>query len=430
MAGARRTRQVMAAGILGCSALFIPACAPRAADTGGPVAEQAPVPVTVAPLSPITLRRTVPVVGTLDPYKDVTLAPKVDGRVVRVAHDTGDVIMPGDVLLELDTRDYVLEVEVARRALEAELARLELTELPDPASDVEKLVERVPSVAKAQASLEESARKVEQQKTLFDRGVGSREDYAVVVAERKVAEATCRQMKTEARSTLVGTRRLKASLDQAEQRLRDTVLRAPVPDEWPVWAATVGPAATPLRYTVAQRMVWEGEMVRGMPEKNVYRLVIAHVLKLRAEVPERHAPEVKIGQTVEVRVDSFPDRVFPGVVARVSPTVDTLNRTFRVEVEVPNCNTQARLKPGTFAKAEIATRTDAGVATVPPGAVVTFAGVNKVFVADGDRARAVEVRLGHRDREWVEAIGPVPPGAKIITSGFSQLVDGSRIRVR
>jgi multidrug efflux pump subunit AcrA (membrane-fusion protein) len=405
-----------------------PGCTPKAAAPAN-TAGQAPVPVTVVPLTPISLKRTVPVVGTLDPYKDVTLAPKVDGRVLRVARDTGDVVMPGDVLLELDDHDYRLEVEVARRALEAELARLERTELPDPADDPEMLVERAPAVVKAQAALEEAARKVDQQQKLLNQGVGSREDYAVVAAERKVAEAALRQTKTEIRAALVGTRRLRAALDQAEQRLRDATLRAPVPEEWPAWAAAVGPAATPIRYIVAQRMVWEGEMVRSMPEKNVYRLVIGHVLKLRAAVPEKHAPEVRVGQPAVVRVDSY-DRPFPGVVARVSPTVDTLNRTFQVEIEVPNGDAAARLKPGTFAKAEIETRTDAGVATVPPGAVVSFAGVNKIFVAEDDRAKAVEVRLGRRDKEWVEVIGPIPAGAQVITSGLTQLVDGSPVRVR
>ncbi|MDB5305875.1 MAG: mdtE, partial [Gemmataceae bacterium] len=109
---------------------------------------------------------------------------------------------------------------------------------------------------------------------------------------------------------------------------------------------------------------------------------------------------------------------------------DTLNRTFQVEVEVPNGDPRAVLKPGTFGKAEIETRADAGVVAVPPGAVVAFAGVSKVFVVDGDRAKAIEVQLGQRDKDWVEVIGPVPPGARIITSGFSQLVDGSPIRIR
>ncbi|MFO0798368.1 MAG: efflux RND transporter periplasmic adaptor subunit [Gemmataceae bacterium] len=407
--------------------LVIPACAPKAADTGAK-AEAAPVAVTVVPLKAVSLPRTVSVVGTLDPYREVTLAPKVDGRVLRVRRDIGDAVSPGEPLLELDDHDYRLEVEVARRALEAELARLELDAVPGAAADLGKLIEAVPAVARARAAAEESARKLDQQSKLLDRGGGSREDVAVVAAERKVSDAALRQVQTEARSAMVNARKLQANLEQAEQRLKDTVVRAPVTDEWAAWAAALGPAV-PFKYVVAQRMVWEGEMVRAMPEKNVFRLVVCHPLKLRAAVPEKHAPEVRPGQTVAVRVEAF-DRPFRGVVRRVAPTVDVQNRTFGVEVDVPNNDPRWKVPPGSFARAEVETRADDNVLTVPPAALVTFAGVTKVYVADGDKARAVPVRVGRRDRDWVEVSGELKPGERIITSGQTQLVDGAAIRVR
>lgn len=407
--------------------LAVPACGPKADDSGAK-AELPPVAVTVQPLAAVTLPRTVSAVGTLDPYREVVLSPKVDGRVLRVRRDIGDYVYPGEVLLELDDHDYRLEVEIARRSLEAELARLELTAAPGAGADLAALAEAVPAVARARASAEEAARKTEQQKRLLDQGGGAREDFAVVVAERKVADAALRQSQTEARAAIVTARRLQSTLEQAEQRLRDATVRAPTPDEWAAWAAVVGPAV-PVRYAVAQRMVWEGEMVRSMPEKNVFRLVVCHPLKLRVGVPEKHATEVRPGQPVAVRVEAF-DRPFRGVVRRVSPTVDTLNRTFQVEVDVPNNDPRAPLKPGSFARAEVETRTDADVLTVPPAAVVTFAGVTKLFVAEGDKAKAVEVRVGRRDRDWVEVSGPLRPGARVITSGQTQLVDGSTVRVR
>ncbi|HUR52859.1 MAG TPA: efflux RND transporter periplasmic adaptor subunit [Gemmataceae bacterium] len=405
---------------------LLPACAPKSPTSAAKTAEPQPVAVTLAPVGSVSLKRTVQVVGTLDAFKDVTLAPKVDGRVVRVRKDRGDAVQPGEVLLELDAKDYELDVEVARRALEAELAKLDLRALP--AGDID--IEQVTAVAQARAQLDLSKKELDRMRTLDTRGVGARADLDSALTKVTVAEATKRLAETEARATLAHARRLRATLDLAEQRLRDTVVRAPVPDEWGAWAAVVGPGFSPLTYTVANRMVWEGEMVRGMPEKNVFRLVIAHVLKLRAEVPEKFGPEVRAGQTVEVRVDAFAGRAFAGVVARVSPTVDTQNRTFQVEIEVPNCDPKFKLKPGGFAQADILTRTDANVLTVPVESVVTFAGVTKIFVADGDRAKAIEVKLGQRDKDWVEVIGPVPSGAKVVTSGFSQLVDGSLIRVR
>jgi len=405
--------------------LFMASCAPKPADTGAEKAELPTITVTAAPIQPVALKRTVAVVGTLDPYKDVTLSPKVDGRVTRVLRDIGDIVMPGDVLLEIDTKEYQLDVEVARAGLLAELARLNLSELPKGEPDWSK----VKTVARAKAALNLANKDFKRANDERGKGVGTPQAYDKAESEVELAEASLRVAEADARATFATARKLKATLEKAEDRLRDAVLTAPVPDEWAAWAATVGSAACPLRYTVANRMVWEGEMVRAMPEKNVYRLVVSHILKLRVTVPEKHAQEVHVGQKVILRVDSY-DRTFTGTVSRVSPTVDTLNRTFQVEIAVPNGDSKAKLKPGTFAKAEIETRTDAGVIAVPPSAVVSFAGVNKIFLADGDKAKAVEVQLGQRDKDWVEVLGPIPTGAKVITSGFSQLVDGSPIKNR
>lgn len=403
--------------------LLAAGCAPKPAATTAP-AEQAPVPVTVAPLQTLRLPRTVAVVGTLAGFEDASLTSKVDGRVARVFRDVGDTVQPGEPLLELEPTDYELAVAEAKRSLEAELAKLGLDAAPPPDFDLMT----VPLVARAQVALENSASRYERARQLFEKGTSSREDYDTALTDYKLADVSRRAAVTEARATLAAARFRQASLETAEQRLRDTVVRAPVPAGWGAWAAAVGPAATPLRYAVAARMVSEGEMIRSMPVTNVFRLVIDHVLKLRAAVPETFVATVKVGQPVEVRVDGFPDRAFAGRVTRVNPTVDPLNRTFLIEAEVPNCG--GELKAGGFARASVLTHTDGAVKTVPPTALVSFAGVTKVFVLDGATAKAVEVRVGQRDREWVEVIGPVPDGAKVIVTGLSQLVDGSPVRVR
>jgi multidrug efflux pump subunit AcrA (membrane-fusion protein) len=52
-----------------------------------------------------------------------------------------------------------------------------------------------------------------------------------------------------------------------------------------------------------------------------------------------------------------------------------------------------------------------------------------VFVVDGTAAHGVEVEVGMREKEWVEVRG-LKPDMKVITSGHSQLVEGSAVRVR
>lgn len=414
-----------AAGLFAFVALHaaLPGCSKPAAEATAS-AEQPPVVVTTVPLRTVRLQRSVPVVGTLHGYDDVQLTTKVDGRVSHVLRDVGDTVIPGEVLLELDPTDYELALSEARRGLEAELARLGLEALPvgpfDPVN--------VPAVVRAAVSADNAKSRFARVKGLFDGGTTSREDFDTARTDLRLAEANTLLALTEARATLAAARLKAAAVATAEQKLRDCHLLAPEPPGWAAWAAAVGPAAGPLRYAVAQRMVGEGEMIRTMPTTNVFRLVVDHVLKLKAAVPEKHVAEVKVGQPAEVTVDAFPGRPFRGVVARVNRTVDAASRTFGIEVEVPNGD--GALKAGTFAKATVLTRTDDAVRVVPPAAVVAFAGVNKVFVVDGAKAKAVEVKLGQRDREQVEVTGEFPAGAVVIVSGLSQVVDGSPIRAR
>jgi multidrug efflux pump subunit AcrA (membrane-fusion protein) len=374
----------------------------------------------------MALRRTVPVVGTLYPYEDVTLAPKVGGRVLRVFKDVGDRIGPGEPLLELDTVEYRLAVEQARPAFVAELRKLKLTALPATDAAFEAHLPFVDAVVEARANLELAESDLKRSEKEIAGGVGSKQTFDSAVNRLAVAKTRVQLAETDARVTLANARRLKAALDDAERKLADTKLNAPAPEEWAVWLRELGPTTTPLKYAVAQKMVSAGEMVQSTPVTNCYRLVIDHILKLGAAIPEKHAPEVVVGQIVEIRVEAYPNQVFTGTVARISPTTDTGNRTFGVVIGVRNGD--GKLKAGGFATAEIIVRSE-HVVTVPPEALVQFAGVNKVFVAEGDKARAVEVTLGSRDKDWVE-VGNLPAGAKVITSGQSQLVDGSVIRIK
>lgn len=402
-------------------------CSPKSGPTSAKTDVQ-PVPVTVAPVKAVELRRTVSGVGTLFAYEDVMLAPKVDGRVLRVLKNEGDIAAPGEVLLEIDPTDAELAVGQARPAFEAELRKLRLDALPPTDAAFAGHLPKVDSVAQARANSELAEKEVNRIEEEVKRGVGSQSVLDSARTKVKVARTGVDVAETEARVTLAHARRLKAALDDAEERLRETQLRAPVPDDWAAWAAVGGAAASPIRYSVAARMVSKGAMVSPMRVTNAFRLITDHVLKLRVPVPERFRPMAHIGMVVDVRVEAYPGVVFPGTLARIFPAVDPESRTFVAEIEVPNLS--RKLKAGGFANAEVVTHAADPVLTVPPGAVVTFAGTTKVYVAEGEVAKAVEVDLGVREKDWVEVRGALRPGAMVVTSGQTQLVDGSPVRVR
>ena len=410
------------------AALFmLPGCTPKpAASTAA--AESPPVTVTTAAVQTRGVQRFVAAVGSLTGFDEVTLSPKVDGRVMKVHRDVGDRVFPGDVVLELDPVDLRLEVESARRALESELAKLGLTALPTPdAAGSGFKPEDVPAVARSVLVLENARAELRRVAELAATNSISRRERDAAELDAKTAEVGKRDAVTQALSTLATARLKQAQLETAEQRLKDAVLCAPIPDVFGAWAAAVGPAFTPLSYAVSTRMVTEGEMLRSNPVANVFRLIIDQGLKLRANVPEQYAAEVRVGQSVRLQVDSYPGLAFTGLVTRINPSIDYQTRTFLTEVSVPNLD--RRLKAGGFARAQIDTRTEAA-RTIPPAALLTFAGVTKVFTVVDGKAKAVEVKLGNRDREWLEVTSDLPAGTVVATSGFSQLIEDSAVTVR
>jgi multidrug efflux pump subunit AcrA (membrane-fusion protein) len=399
-------------------------CGPKPAAATPADAASEPVPVTVEGLKPRTVQRTVTSVGTLGGFDEATLAPKVDGRILTMNFDVGDPVCPGAVLLVLDSSDYKLQVNEAKRAFDAELARLGWTDLPAGVPDVDT----VPSVRKTAVGIEDAKRKLTQKEDLHKKGAASDDELEIARTEFKLAEATHKQSVTEAQAGIASARWRLAALESAKQKLVDCEMRVPVPAPYPAWAAVVGAGFTPARYVVAQRLVTEGEMVRAMPVTNAYKVIVDFALKLRVQVPERFSAEVKLDQLVDVRVDAYPDRVFVGRVSRISPMVDSSTRSFGVEIVVPNA--AGTLKAGGFARAAIRTRTDSSVLAVPPAAVVSFAGVTKVFVDRNGIAKAIPVSVGMREKDWVEVIGDLKPGDRVLTSGFALVVDGSTIRIR
>lgn len=383
----------------------------------------APLPAITVTVEPVTIRslqRTVSAVGTFQGYEEATLVPKVDGRVLTTFFDIGDRVYPGEVLLEIDPTDYELDLQSARHAYEVELAKLGLTLLPEGEFNIAE----VPLVKKADATLDNATAENERaQSQAF-----STRERQLAEMEYKVARAGKLDSEAQARALLATARLRKSAVEQAEQRLRETKLRVPYPPDWYIWSALLGPAINPNHYEVARKLISEGEMVRSMMASDSFRLVLDAGLKLPLTVPEQYIPKVKVGQYVVVRVDAYPNRTFQGDVRRISPTVDPRSRVFAVVVGVPNLARE--LRSGGFAQAEILIGNDDNVLTVPSEAVLTFAGVTKVFIIEGDKAKAIEVELGSRDKDWIEVRGDIPADAKVVTSGLTQLVDGSRIILR
>jgi len=403
---------------------------PEVAEPAAPATRQLEaVAVTVTNPEHRPVDRRVRTVGTLHGFEEIEVSPLVDGIVRRIIHDIGDVVRPGESLLEIDDTDFQLAVQEASRALDLELARLGLTAIPDSTYDPAAL----PTVERARLVELNAAETLERYRGLMARNVTTKDEFEKAQLAFKTASLDTKQRLLEAEQTLAAVRHRQAILETARKRLGDTRIMAPKISARP----TDGDAAPRLSYTVAERFVSEGEIVRASPPAKLFRLIVEDVLKLKAAVPERHATQLKPGQAVELAVESLHGRKVAGAVVRVNPTIDTASRTFEIEVQVPN--NERLLKSGAFATASVLVGVDTDAVTVPEESIVRFAGVTKVFAVVDDLAVDIPVTVGTRldvagpdgrHHTWIEVTGNFPPNAPVVTSGQSQLAAGSAVRIR
>ncbi|HEX9004155.1 MAG TPA: efflux RND transporter periplasmic adaptor subunit, partial [Blastocatellia bacterium] len=152
-------------------------------------------------------------------------------------------------------------------------------------------------------------------------------------------------------------------------------------------------------------------------------LVKINPLRLRADIPESYAAAVRKGQTMTLSVEAFPGRTFSGRIVRIGPSLNEQTRALTVEAEVSNSGNL--LRPGMFAKAQLITAKDAPAVMIPARAVVTVAGLTKVFVIENGKAVERIVKTGTTDGDLIEIVEGVKEGETVASSNADKLEQGT-----
>jgi RND family efflux transporter MFP subunit len=362
----------------GCSKPAAPA------PKGGPGAARV-VRVTAARVQP--MERVLAVAGTLAANEQAVISARVPGPIARIAVDLGSVVKQGQVVVEIDHTDYELRLQQSAAALARARAAVGL---PLDGEDDRFDAEATSVVREARALLDEATQNRDRARNLSRSGVSSQAELDAVEAAFNVAASRHESAREEARRRQAELAQRRAEHQLARQQLADTVLRAPFDG------------------AVQLRRANLGEFLSiGAP---VMTLVRTDPLRLRLEIPERESVGIRAGQAVRVRVEGS-GQVHLGQLARLSPGLNENSRVLAVEADIPN---DGSLRPGLFARAEIVVRADEAGLAVPPSAVVTFAGIEKVVLSRDGRAKETVVRTGRRGADWVEIVTGLQPGDRVV----------------
>ena len=349
-----------------------------------------PREVKTARVSQVSMERTVAVTGTLAAMDQATISAKIPGRLQTLAVDLGSVVKSGQVIAQLEPRDYQLRLQQSEAALAQARARIGL---PPDGKDESVNVEETGTVRQARARLDEASLKRERSLALLKKGVISQAELDGVEAAYKVALSNLQDAIEEIRNRQGMVVQRRTELEIARQQLADTSIHAPFDG------------------VVQERRAALGEyLAAGTPVVTIVRM---DPIRLRAEVPERDAHSVRGGQQVRVTLEGDAV-VYTGHIARLSPAIGAQNRMLLVEAEVRNDN--GHLRPGSFARAEIISDPETTTTAVPANTIVSFAGVDKVILVQDGKAVEKQINTGRRSGDWVEVSSGVNVGDLLVIS--------------
>lgn len=185
----------------------------------------------------------------------------------------------------------------------------------------------------------------------------------------------------------------------------------------------------PISGILDARLVEVGAMVA--PGTPVARVVDVSRVKIAAGVPERYAGEIQVGAPAVAVLDVMGGREFEGTLAFVGTAVEDANRTFPIEIEVPNPD--GVLKPGLVANVGVMRRSLEEALVVPQEAVVRVENGFIVYVAAQQgsewRAEARPVQTGASRGGRVVIESGLSAGDRIIVVGQQQVAAGDLLQI-
>ena len=165
----------------------------------------------------------------------------------------------------------------------------------------------------------------------------------------------------------------------------------------------------------------------AVPNVALFEIVQMEQLKVIINVIESDLAKISLGREVTINVDVSNTDIF-GEIIRISPTLDLVSRSARVEIKVDN--TIGQLKPGMFAKVNIPVEVRENVVLIPRSALIgSQKEQSSVFVVDeNNTGQRRQVKLGLSQGDIVEVDG-IDDGDRVIVAGQFSLKSGDLVRV-
>jgi len=349
-----------------------------------------PFPVVVAPVERGPITGTVVYTGSVVPFNEEDVYPRVTGRIVEMLVYPGDAVRPGQLLARLDS------VELSSRVREAEAALAAAR-----ATRVQMEKELAMTEAEAGYARGVAART----ERLFNTGAVSKQEHESDRALTATAEAKLEAARAKLHAA-------EAMLAQGEAASRTATIVRNYSD---IVSSTSG--------YVVKRLVAPGVLVQ--PGTVILKVAQIDKVRLQANVGEKDLGSIRVGSPVQVTTAAAGQPPLTATVTAVFPFVEQGPRTAVIEALVDNAG--RRLLPGQYVTMQFATGRREQALIVPASAIVRMGGKATVWVVKDGRAEPRPVVTGLHSAERVEIVEGLTGAERLVARGQDGLYAGAKV---
>jgi HlyD family secretion protein len=352
----------------------------------------------------------LPLRGRVTPLVTVYLDAVEGGRVEQKLVEDGAQVTAGQLLAVLSNAELQLSTLEKQAEVEQQLNNMRSQELALTQTRNNNLRD----LNQAETDLAKMRRQYELQKPLAERGFvatktynDTKDDLAYQAKRLEILRRSVEQSESLQTSQLAQLRAaassLASSMGIARNNLGQLAIHAPVTGELSGFDIQLG------------QSLQQGERIGQIDS--------AGGNKLQADVDEYYLGRVRVGQTGTADVDG---RTYRLKVAKVYPQVR--NGQFQIDL-VFDGSAPTSVQRGQTIQTKLTLGDPSKAVLIPNGAFFNDTGGNWVFVVDksGDGAARRAVQLGRRNADFIEVLGGLSPGERVITSSYTGLVDKDRL---
>ena len=415
----------------------------------GVIGKEEGIKVTAEKAEKRTITETVTASGKISPEIEVKVSPDISGEVVELYVAEGDSVKRGQIVAKIYADIYASQRDQAA----AGVAQSQAAEANAKAQ-----------IIALEANLQQSTATYDRQKKLFDEKVISKAEFEQAEQTYKSSQANYSAAKEGIKGNLAAIQSAKANLSRADKDVSRATITAPMSGVVNILNVKKGERVAGNSFNVGTEMM---------------RIADLGSIVAQVDVGENDIPKVKFGDTAIVTVDAYGSRKFKGIVFKIANPSGSSLSGVTSSTEVTNYKVHVRLlqnsysdlmgsgkpfpfRPNMSATADIQTRTEVNVLSVPLAAVTTRE-INKentvtkksdakaaatsdaksttanddleevVFVLDSSKVKKLKVKTAIQDLNYIQIIEGLKGNEEVITGPYNllskTLKEGDKVKV-